>query len=231
MRRRALPDRPSSTNLPKPVPARGPEGAASPFYIESGRSRRRWRQWKPWPRSGHGEQRRGDRTVHGGLAHRCDGAGGRRTERHCDVVARHSLVRDSPPRARGQGRRGDRRRPISLLRLLSIAEVRSKIPPLVVVSRSEWILGDVGLASGQLPGQVCKLAADEAADADDHQEGEHVRPQFPKARGRSANGVAAARVARAQNPGGSRAPSEQTVPARNRTRQRQLHRPPEFRDS
>jgi hypothetical protein len=87
------------------------------------------------------------------------------------------------------------------------------------------------LASGQLPGQVCKLAADEAGDADDHQEGEHVRPQFPKARGRSANGVAAARVARAQNPGGSRAPSEQTVPARNRTRQRQLHRPPEFRDS
>jgi MFS family permease len=61
---------------------------------------------------GHGGQRRGDRTVHPGLAHGCDGAGGRCAERHCDVVARHSAVRDRSPRAGGQGRCGDRRRPV-----------------------------------------------------------------------------------------------------------------------
>jgi len=37
---------------------------------------------------------------------------GRHAERHSDVMARHSLVRDRPPRARRQGRRGDRRRPV-----------------------------------------------------------------------------------------------------------------------
>jgi hypothetical protein len=50
--------------------------------------------------------------VQRGLADRRGRAGGGRGQRHRGVVARHSAVRDGPPRARRQGRCGDRRGPV-----------------------------------------------------------------------------------------------------------------------
>jgi hypothetical protein len=46
------------------------------------------------------------------------------------------------------------------------------------VSKRMDLLGDVGLVSGQFPGQMRKLAADEDADTDDHQEGEHDHDNY-----------------------------------------------------
>jgi len=121
-------------------------------------------------RPGHGGQRRADWIVQRGLADRRGRAGGRRSQRHCGVVAWHPAVRDRPPRARGQSRRGDRRRPVvrSDRRVFGPVSLFSAAPPDRRLRRRLGCVRHSGFVGGHQPvAPACAGGTRRSPDSED----------------------------------------------------------------